>query len=127
LDSLILTKTVNALSYNFDLLIIDEAQDLRNLLYRSIIYLLKFNSTIRNNVKVSVLGDKNQNIYKYQDSDSRYLTHAYELFNFNKWNWVLCTLSVSYRLTQNMADLVNYAVLQEDRIRTANKERTKNV
>src|SRR5690606_13886669 len=106
MDKIISTKQEPKQTYNYDMIILDECQDLTKLLYCGVKYLCSFLPNL-NETKFIVLGDKNQNIYQYKGADYRFLTLASHLFNWNKYKWIYRTLSVSYRLTKNTAQVVN--------------------
>ncbi len=68
LDMIIESKTkVKSELFTYDVIIMDESQDLRPILYRSAKKIYKDNTV--KNAKLCVIGDKNQNIYKYQEAD----------------------------------------------------------
>jgi superfamily I DNA/RNA helicase len=102
----------------FDILIIDEAQDMTELYYTLI------NKFIADVYKLSgkkitllVLGDEYQCIYKFKKSDSRYLTLG--LLIYENISALQCSdiqkkhLTTSYRLTRNIANFVNTFVLEK--------------
>lgn len=107
--------------FAYDIIIIDEVQDMKFLLYRAakVIYTCNFSSKYKN-AKLCVLGDKNQNIYSYQGADHRFLTLAPDIFNWNSYEWKYCTLSISFRMTKSIATFVNKCVLKENRIKSPN-------
>lgn len=89
---------------NYDIIIIDEAQDLNQLYYEILCLIIKNNKKCR----ICVFGDKNQSIYKYNDSDQRYIEYADILFNFNNIQWIKETLSETFRLNKNIKNFVNF-------------------
>jgi hypothetical protein len=103
---------------NYDLLILDEAQDINPLYYELICKIFKDNNK---NIKICILGDKYQSIYNYQGSDERFIVLGNKLFNFNSFSWSDCKLSISYRITDKMADFVNNCLLNNDRMKANNK------
>lgn len=101
---------------NFDIVIFDEVQDMIPIFYRLARKILKENNI---KAKICLLGDIYQCIYEYNCSDSRFLTMADKIFNdLNDFPWTKLNLSISYRLTNTMADFINICVLKEDRIKT---------
>lgn len=93
----------------YDLLIIDETQDMTPLYYNII---KKFISDINFNGQMMILGDKNQGIYDFKDADVRFLTLSNQLYN----NMKSMTLKESFRLTKQMTWFVNNVMLNENRI-----------
>jgi hypothetical protein len=104
-------KCKNVLEY--DIIIIDEAQDINELFYNFICNILIENLK---EYSLCILGDKNQSIYEFMGADNRYLTMADKIFNLNKKNWVKLKLSTSYRMTKQMAEFMNKCILNEERI-----------
>ena len=101
----------------FDLLVVDEAQDMTNVYYR---LLLKFIQDSQRPFQVMILGDKMQGLYDFKGADTRFLT-----FGQSCWQdvpllvsneFVCCTLKTSYRITVPMARFVNNALLDEKRL-----------
>lgn len=112
IKEIINNKTKQLHDFKYDLIVLDEAQDITNLYYDLICKIYKDNNL---NAKICIFGDKNQCIFKFNGSDQRYIEIADLLFNFNSLNWVKCNLSVSFRVTKEMASFVNY-LLKEERI-----------
>jgi hypothetical protein len=104
-------KCKNELKY--EIIIIDEAQDINELYYKMICKILSDNSKDYN---LCILGDKNQSIYEFNGADNRYLTLGDKIFNLNNKNWIKLKLSTSYRMTKQMAKFMNKCVLNEERI-----------
>lgn len=101
----------------FDLLVVDEAQDMTVVYYR---LLLKFIHDSQRPFQVLILGDKMQGLYDFKGADTRFLT-----FGQSCWQdvpllvsneFVCCTLKTSYRITVPMARFVNNALLDEKRL-----------
>lgn len=96
--------------FNYDIIIIDEAQDLNPLYYEVV---CKINKINEHSAKYCVIGDVYQSIYQYNNSDSRYILNANLLFNFNKLNWSYCYLTETFRLTRQMTSFINNCVFNE--------------
>ncbi len=97
---------------DFDLLIIDEAQDLRLPYVRFLIKLIVQVCTNRPNLQIVLLGDPMQELYGFypiNKADARFLTLAEDIFGglFPTRTWYHAQLSVSYRVTPQMANFVN--------------------
>lgn len=96
----------------FDILVIDEAQDMSLLYYKLII---KFIKDLNNpSLQLLVLGDKYQSIYTVKGADKRYLTLSPKLYQLNLER---AFLSTSYRVTNQIADFVNNVMLNQNRIK----------
>lgn len=97
------------------LLVLDETQDFKALLYQLTIKLICDNNNP--SLRVLVLGDVYQCIYKFMDANPEYLSRANEYFQrYIAGEWVFSTLSTSYRLTKQMADFVNTVMIKKHRI-----------
>jgi hypothetical protein len=110
----------NAQYTGYDLVIIDEAQDLVPLYVRFLQKFLKDAATPR--AQVAVYGDTLQTIYAYNGACSDYLVHADRYFSVTTAaaaaakEWRRHTLSVSFRVPAPIAAFINDAMLQEQRI-----------
>ena len=91
----------------------DEVQDLNHLYYTLIQKIINNNAKEAN---LCILGDQNQCINKWNDSDWRYLKFADVLFNGNGKNWLTLNLSTTFRLTQQQSEFVNKCLLFSDRM-----------
>jgi hypothetical protein len=98
----------------FDILIIDEAQDMYPLLYRFIKKLFK---DMNNDPQIVILGDTYQCIYDFKHADERYLSLADKIFP-SPFSWIKKNLSISYRLTDNISNFVNKCMLGYPRIKS---------
>jgi len=99
--------------YNYDLIIIDEAQDLTPLYYELVCKIYKDNNK---NVKICLLGDVHQSIYQFNNADGRYLVYSDKLFKLNSFEWKKSNLSYSFRITNEMAKFVNNCVFDYDKV-----------
>jgi hypothetical protein len=113
------------LNFNYDLIILDEAQDISPLYYK-LIYKI-YNDNIIKNINIILLGDVNQSIYDFNQSDERYILYADKLFNYNNNPWKKLNLSTSFRITHEMSLFINNCMLNNNRINstkiTSNKPR----
>lgn len=91
--------------HSYQLIIVDEAQDM-NPLYYELICLL-YEQGVR--PQLVVMGDRKQSIYAFNRADSRFLTLSPQIFQTITGSrpWVKATLNTSYRLTHCMADFLN--------------------
>lgn len=100
--------------FNFDLIVLDEAQDITELYYELVCKIYYDNKIAKS--QICIFGDKNQSIFTFNKSDQRYIEYAPNLFNFNTNEWVRCSLSVSFRITYEMSIFINKCMLKNDRI-----------
>ena len=106
----------NVLPYDqidYDIIIIDEAQDISKLYYQLVCKIYKDNIK---QAKLCIIGDKFQSIFQFNGSDERYIIFGKDLFNFNDSPWITCNLSTSFRITAEMSTFINDCMLHEDRI-----------
>ena len=102
---------------NYDIMILDEAQDMTALLYKLVCKFLIDSENFE--TRICILGDRNQCIYKYNFASEMYLTQANKLFSFMlNNNWSFCKLKTSFRLTDPMTKFINKCVLGQNRILT---------
>lgn len=99
---------------DFDILVIDEAQDMNQLFFN---FVRKFLRDYGKPVTLLVLGDKYQSINEFRGADRRFLTLAGEIFK-SYGDFVNLTLKTSYRLTNQIAAFINKNMLGETRIET---------
>lgn len=102
--------------FKYDMIIIDESQDMSIVYYELVCKILKDNILDKKNIKLCILGDKNQSIFEFNNADSRFITLANEIFNINNFEWKYAKLSTSYRITNEMALFINNCVLKCDRM-----------
>ena len=104
---------------SYDIVVIDECQDLTSLYYRFMIYFL---TMLKNKIQLVVLGDPLQSLYEFKGSDHRFLTLAFQLWAkqpFLKTNhFEFCSLKTSYRLTNQMSEFINTVLYTEKFIDT---------
>lgn len=100
----------------YDLIILDEIQDMTPLLFRLVSRIvddMKFHSEFKALPRFAILGDVRQSIYEFMDSDARFLTLApiaFASLSAHPWRTDL-KLSMSYRLTNPMANMINECYL----------------
>lgn len=96
---------------NFQLLIIDEVQDMRPLFWNLCQHLVYNICNRPETLQILVMGDKNQLLYDFYSvngADSRFMDYIHILLGtVNNRTWVFRTLSVSFRLTYNMTRFLN--------------------
>ena len=102
-------------NFKFDVIIVDEAQDMNKLYFNLVKKIFKDNDF--HETRICIIGDKYQCIYdKMKGANPKYITNAENEFTFNSIPWIRLKLSQSFRLTNNIANFVNKIMLHEDRI-----------
>lgn len=91
--------------YSYDVIVIDEAQDLTDLYFKLVNMIFEQN-ILKNQCKLCVIGDINQTIYGFNGADERFMKYANTIFKSNG-SWILLPLTTSYRLSQKMCDFIN--------------------
>lgn len=106
--------------YHYDIIIVDEAQDLKLIFFRSLCKIIHDQLEGGAEPHIMILGDKFQNVYKFLGSDERFLLHAPRIFTMPgiaPVEWREAQLSISYRLTRQTASFINHCALGYERIR----------
>lgn len=112
----------NIINYNtdplkkisYDMILLDEAQDISIIYYELVCKIMKDNT--KKNIKICVLGDINQSIFDFNGADNRYIKYAEKLYTFNKLPWISCKLTTSYRITKEMSVFINQCMMGYNRI-----------
>ena len=111
-------------SVHLDLLMLDEAQDLRPSFYNALCHIIRMSQAARTNQKndnhtmgslqMCIVGDQKQMLYDFPTFGQDKATPKYMQEPQTYWGkftnpreWVETTLSTSYRLTPHMASFVN--------------------
>ena len=103
-----------------DILVIDECQDMTDKFYYFISNVCKHLKNSNSKLKLLLMGDHKQAVYKNKDADPRYLTLAGKIWS--KYDQLKCLpLATSYRLTNQMSNFINRVVLNCERIRAVKK------
>lgn len=99
--------------FDYDIIIVDEAQDMTHLYFKVVCHIICRNVK---DCKLCFIGDKDQSIYAFNNADQRFITMADKIFSFNPNPWTKLKLSTSYRVTNEMAQFINQCVLSENRM-----------
>lgn len=113
-DSIITNDTKPLTTFNYSIIIADEAQDLTPLLHRLLCKIMKDNEG-KEVCRFLVMGDHMQNIYDFMDSDSRFLTMAPKLYT-NNFEWVQLRLSETFRCTIPIVNFINNCMIGYERV-----------
>lgn len=100
---------------NYDIIIVDEAQDLIEVYYKLILVIDACNTCNACNHTLMMVGDKYQNIYYFNGATTRYLVNPEKYFDRP---FKHLTLQTSYRLTNQMSAWLNNDVMHQQRILT---------
>jgi hypothetical protein len=105
----------------FDIVVLDEVQDMSKLYFMFIVkFLMDMVRENGNTVQLLILGDFMQGLYDFKGSDVRYLTLADKIWNrfphLKTNDFIHCSLKMSYRITDPMAEFVNNVMLGENRL-----------
>lgn len=96
---------------------LDESQDMTLLYY---LFIVKFLQDMGGRIQICVLGDYKQGIYQFKGADIRFLTKAVEIWSkyplLSSPVFRRCALTMSYRITQQMAHFVNDVMLGTTRL-----------
>jgi len=106
-----INSTKEPIAHNYDMIVIDEAQDMTLLYYKLCSRL------INPRTQVCILGDKFQSIYAFNGADERFITFAHLIFGGAPFPYVKTLLSTSYRITNQIAAFMNRVILRYDRLR----------
>lgn len=87
-----------SLIFRFGVIMIDEAQDLRQEYYR-------FLKQVTNGKRIVIVGDPKQSIYDFNDATPQYLIDCERFFQ-SPYPWSACRLIQSYRLTPLMGQFI---------------------
>ena len=108
-------KTEPLKVFGYDIVILDEAQDVTPLYFELVCKIFMEN---KNMAKICVVGDRNQSIYDFNDADERFIVYADQLFNYNKLQWKKCKLPQSFRATHETCAFINNCMLTHDRLKS---------
>jgi len=101
----------------FNILVIDETQDMSFLYFQ---FMIKFCKDAKQRIQLFILGDYMQGLYDFKGADIRFLTMAqdiWEIFPLLKTqSFSKCSLKVSYRITHPISNFVNNVMLGQPRL-----------
>ncbi len=118
LNKIITDKILPKIEFNYDIIIIDETQDLTPILFKTIIKIYKDN---KQNAKLCMFGDEKQCIYQFNNADHRYLKFSPQIFKLNNLKWKETNLSTSFRVSYENAKFINENLLNENKIITTKR------
>jgi nucleoside-triphosphatase THEP1 len=107
---------------NYDIIVLDEAQDICPLYYQFICKVLENTKKENKYCQMVILGDIYQSIYSYNGSDSRYIIYGSKVFNFDDTMiWKKLKLSYTFRVPIKICNFINNCLLKEERIKSNKK------
>ncbi len=108
----IILKNSNPLQlFQYDLIILDEVQDMTNIYYKLVNKIIIDNKI---KPKLCLFGDPRQCIFQFNGADPRFLKYADELFNINNFDWKRLHLKTSFRITKQIANCLNNVCFKEN-------------
>jgi len=100
-----------------DILVLDECQDMCILFFQ---FMAKMMMDIKKPFQLLILGDKRQGIYEFKGAHIGFLTNASSFWENHPFlttkEFIYCSLQMSYRITNSMAEFVNQGLLGEKRL-----------
>lgn len=101
----------------FDVLVLDEAQDMTMLYFK---FVCKLIQDMGSSIQLLILGDYKQGLYEFKGSDVRFLILSTEIWKnhpmLKKKTFKQCTMKMSYRITNQICSFVNDVMLGENRM-----------
>lgn len=116
INSILIKKSKILQSFKYDLIILDECQDMNKIYFQLVCKI--FNDNENKNCQLCILGDVKQSIYSFNEADSRYIQLADKIFLLNSYPWIKCNLSTSFRITKEMSLFINNCLLNENKIQS---------
>lgn len=105
LSKVIYGNKVPTRAFYYDIIVIDEAQDMTMLLFHFVKKLIHDNS---NPIQLVIMGDVRQAIYEFKGADYRFLSECNTAFGCP---FIHLPLSRSYRLTDTISAFVNHEMI----------------
>lgn len=123
-DDFLLNKILNSKHTNdpanrYDIIIVDEAQDLTPLLVKTINFIYKRHK--KPDTIFMLFGDAKQCIYAFKNASPKYLLNPEKYFPHASGEYKNMTLSTSYRLPDTIGNFINNNLHNEEILKT-NKE-----
>jgi nucleoside-triphosphatase THEP1 len=105
---------------NFDIIILDECQDMTKCYYNFVKKIINDNNK---KITICLFGDEKQNIFEFKGADERFLTHGQTVFKHHlltKDEWKELQVHTSFRITKQMAGFINKYLIGYEKLK-ANK------
>jgi DNA polymerase III epsilon subunit-like protein len=114
LHNILVKEKVSKTKMNFDILILDETQDMTLLYYKLVSRLVS--DMYNKNPQICILGDRYQSIYDFNKADNRFIILADKLFGNKESQWAFLNLSQTFRCTHEMTQFINHCMLGYQRL-----------
>lgn len=103
----------------FDIIILDECQDMTKLYFSFVNKIVKDNTPPSgDSVSFCIFGDEKQNIFDFKGADERFLTYGHLILK-NERTWKELTVSTSFRVTNQIARFVNKYLVGYEKLKAA--------
>ena len=103
-------------------IVLDEVQDMSPLYFRLIKKVIQ--DLANPNLKLTCMGDRFQSIYAFLQADTRFLTHAEQIYPSLTGNWVRANLSTTYRCSSAICSFINESLIGYPRLKPANPKKS---
>jgi thymidine kinase len=101
-------------SVKFDVIIMDECQDMTKCYYDFVKKIVRDNKTT--DIVYCLFGDEKQNIFEFKGADERFLTHGPLIFQ-NAKTWREVNVHTSFRVSNQIAGFVNKYLIGYEKIK----------
>jgi hypothetical protein len=110
---------------HYDILVIDEAQDMTLIYYKLIVKFIDNmyggnQGSKLHGIQVIILGDVKQGLYEFKGSDIRFLSLADKIWETNPYlktsEFKSCRMRMSYRITNQICYFINHVMLGKSRL-----------
>lgn len=101
-----------AKTFSYDIIIIDESQDMDFNLYKFVKNIIRDNT---NEAKLCVLGDSCQTIFHFKKSDHRFITLSDKIYP-SKLKWSKNKLTESFRVPKEICTFINKSMMKYQKI-----------
>ncbi len=101
-------------SVKFDIVIMDECQDMTKCYYDFVQKIVRDNKI--EDISYCLFGDEKQNIFEFKGADERFLTHGPRIFQ-NKKQWRELNVHTSFRVSHQIAGFVNKYLIGYNKIK----------
>lgn len=112
--ALSIKKKLRYLPY-FDVIVIDEAQDMTMLYYELVNRFISDSTVHQKPPTIVVFGDRYQGMYEFKGADVRFLTLAADIWS-HRGCFRMLPMKTSYRVTKEIAWFVNNCMLGNERL-----------
>ena len=99
---------------NFDVLILDEVQDMTPLYYKLVCRMWHDNTSDNPKRRIMIMGDAKQCIYQFNGSDPRFMTMGHRIFDFDRIGFHNFNMNTTFRLPKAPVRLINQAIEKKE-------------